>query len=395
MVTMQYVKAVERKARGAEKKRVRKAGIDIPFLTIVFVMLAFGLIMVFSASAPSAFYKEGDKLYYIKRQLIWTVLGIGCMGVTMCVSYKLIKKYASILFIAALALLVLVLAIGSTGGGAQRWLEIGPIRFQPSELAKFALVFFFAKHMSEKPRHQIRKFVKGLLPYLFILGLVVGILILQDHLSGAIIIFATGIIMLVAGGAKISHLGLIALAGLAVIIPAAFLEEYRLKRLTAFLDPFADPTDTGYQIVQGLYAIASGGLFGLGLGQSRQKFLYIPEAHNDYIYAIICEELGFVGAILVAVLFVLLITRGVYIAMHAPDTFSSLTVFGIIAIMGLQYLINVGVVTASIPNTGMQLPFFSAGGTSLVVIMAAMGVVLNVSRSIKPRGTMSREGGKK
>ncbi len=380
-----------------EKKQKRKAvqGIDIPFLTIMFIMLAFGLIMVFSASAPSAFYKEGDKLYYIKRQLIWTVIGIAVMAGTMCISYRVIKRYASILFIGALVLLGLVLAVGSTGGGAQRWLEIGPIRFQPSELAKFALVFFFAKRMAERPRNQIQQFTRGLLPYLFILGLMVGILILQDHLSGAIILFATGVIMLVAGGAKLSHLGLIAMAGLAIIIPAAFLEEYRFKRLTAFLNPFADPTDTGYQIVQGLYAIASGGLFGLGLGQSRQKFLYIPEAHNDYIYAIICEELGFFGAILVAALFVLLITRGIYIAMHAPDTFSGLTVFGIISVVGLQYLVNVGVVTATIPNTGMQLPFFSAGGSSLIFIMAAMGVVLNISRHIKPKGAMPREGGRK
>lgn len=380
-----------------EKKQRKRAaqGIDFPFLTIMFVMLAFGLIMVFSASAPSAFYNEGDKLYYIKRQLIWTVVGLGVMTGTMCISYKVIKRYASIMFIGALVLLGLVLAVGSSGGGAQRWLEIGPIRFQPSEFAKFALVFFFAKRMSERPRNQLQQFTRGLLPYLFILGLMVGIMILQDHLSGAIILFATGVIMLVAGGAKLSHLGLIALAGLAIMIPAAFLEEYRLKRLTAFLNPFADPTDTGYQIIQGLYAIASGGLFGLGLGQSRQKFLYIPEAHNDYIYAIICEELGFFGAIIVAALFVLLITRGIYIAMHAPDTFSALTVFGIISVVGLQYLINVGVVTATIPNTGMQLPFFSAGGSSLIFIMAAMGVVLNISRQIKPKGAMSREGGKK
>ncbi|MBE7024439.1 MAG: putative lipid II flippase FtsW [Ruminococcaceae bacterium] len=380
-----------------EKKQKRNVfgGIDIPFLTIIFVMLAFGLIMVFSASAPSAFYNEGDKLYYIKRQLIWTVVGMGAMGGMIVIGHRFVKRYASIVFIISLVLLGLVLAIGSTGGGAQRWLAFGPIRFQPSELAKFALVFFFAKRMAEKPKNQIRQFTHGLLPYLFILGLMVGIMILQDHLSGAVIIFMTGIIMLVAGGARLSHLGLIMLAGLAVLVPAAFLEEYRLKRLMAFRNPFADPTDTGYQIVQGLYAIASGGLFGLGLGQSRQKFLYIPEAHNDYIYAIICEELGFVGAALVAVLFVLLITRGVYIAMHAPDTFSSLTVFGIISIIGLQYLINVGVVTGTIPNTGMQLPFFSAGGSSLIFIMAAMGVVLSISREIKRKGQSVREGGKK
>ncbi len=378
-----------------KRKKTPSQGIDIPFLAIVLVMLAFGLIMVFSASSPSAFYNEGDKLYYIKRQLIWTVVGFIAMGGTMNISYRTVKRYANLMFITAFVLLLLVLAIGSTGGGAQRWLAIGPIRFQPSELAKFALVFYFAKRISEKPRNQIQNFTQGLLPYLLILGALVGVMILQDHLSGAIVIFMAGVIMLVAGGAKISHLGLIAMAGLAVIVPAAFLEEYRLKRLTAFLDPFADPTDTGYQIVQGLYAIASGGLFGLGLGQSRQKFLYIPEAHNDYIYAIICEELGFFGAIVVAVLFVLLITRGIYIALHAPDTFSSLTVFGIISIIGLQYLINVGVVTASIPNTGMQLPFFSAGGSSLIFIMLAMGVVLNISRFIKPKGAMRREGGTK
>ncbi len=377
------------------RKKTMIQGIDIPFLTIMLVMLVFGLIMVFSASAPSAFYKEGDQLYYIKRQLIWTVLGFIALGVTSCISYRLIKRYASIMFAGAIVLLLLVLIMGSVGGGAQRWLEIGPIRFQPSEFAKFALVFFFAKRIAEKPRNHIRNFTHGLLPYLFILGAMVGIMILQDHLSGAIVIFMTGVIMLVAGGAKISHLGTIALAGLAIIIPAAFLEEYRLKRLTAFLDPFADPSDTGYQIVQGLYAIASGGLFGLGLGQSRQKFLYIPEAHNDYIYAIICEELGFFGAIVVAILFALLITRGIYIALHAPDTFSSLTVFGIMSIIGLQYLINVGVVTASIPNTGMQLPFFSAGGSSLIFIMAAMGIVLNVSRFIKPKGALRQEGEKK
>lgn len=378
-----------------KRKKEFLFGVDIPFLTIIFVMIAFGLIMVFSASAPSAFYNEGDKLYYIKRQLIWTVLGTGAMGAMLIIGHRVIKRYATIIFVAAMVLLGLVLAIGSTGGGAQRWLALGPIRFQPSEFAKFALVFFFAKRMAEKPRQQIRQFTHGLLPYLLILGMMVGIMILQDHLSGAVIIFMTGLVMLVAGGARLSHLGMMMLAGLAVLVPAAFLEEYRLKRLMAFVNPFADPSDTGYQIVQGLYAIASGGLFGLGLGQSRQKFLYIPEAHNDYIYAIICEELGFVGAVLVAVLFVALITRGVYIALHAPDRFSSLTVFGVTAIMGLQYLINVAVVTGTIPNTGMQLPFFSAGGSSLIFIMAAMGVVLSISREIKPKGQPAQKGGKK
>ncbi len=366
-----------------KQQKIKKGGVDIPFLTIMLIMLVFGLIMVFSASAPSAFYREGDKLYYIRRQILWTALGFAAMFGAMHVHYKLVKRFATIMCGAAFVLLLLVLLIGSTGGGAQRWLAIGPIRFQPSEFAKFALVFYFAKRISEKPKNHMQNFWNGLMPYLLILGAFAGVMLLQDHLSGAVIILISSMMVIIAGGARMYHIFLMGGAAFAVVIPAAFLESYRLKRLVAFLDPFADKLGDGYQIVQGLYAIASGGLFGLGLGQSRQKFLYIPEAHNDYIYAIICEELGFFGAIIVAVLFALLITRGIYIAMRAPDTFSRLTVFGIISIIGLQYLVNVGVVTASIPNTGMQLPFFSAGGSSLIFIMAAMGVVLNVSRYMK------------
>lgn len=378
-----------------QKKRVRKQGVDMPFLVIMLVMLAFGLLMVFSASSPSAFYNEGDKFYYIKKQLLFTGLGFLAMFFAMRVGYKTVKRLAPILFAISFGLLVLVLLIGTVGGGAQRWLSLGPVSFQPSELVKFTLVFYFAKRISDSPRNQIQKIREGLLPYLLIIGAILGVMLLQDHLSGAIIIFLAAMIMLLAGGAKIKHFVVAGASCLGVLVPAAFLVSYRLKRILIFLDPFSDKTGDGWQIVQGLYAIASGGLFGLGLGQSRQKFLYIPEAHNDYIYAIICEELGFFGALIVAALFALLITRGVYIALHAPDTFSSLTVFGIISIIGLQYMINVAVVTSTIPNTGMQLPFFSAGGSSLIFIMAAMGVVLDISRHVKPQGARAREGGVK
>ncbi len=375
-----------------QKKRVRKQGVDLPFLVIMLVMLAFGLLMVFSASSPSAFYNEGDKLYYIKKQLLFTGLGFVAMFFAMRVGYKAVKRLAPILCAISFGLLVLVLLIGTVGGGAQRWLSLGPISFQPSELAKFTLIFYFAKRISDNPARQMQKFREGLLPYLLIIGAFIGVMLLQDHLSGAVIIFMASMIMLLAGGAKIKHFVVAGASCLAVLVPAAFMVSYRLKRILIFLDPFSDKTGDGWQIVQGLYAIASGGLFGLGLGQSRQKFLYIPEAHNDYIYAIICEELGFFGALIVAALFALLITRGIYIALHAPDTFSSLTVFGIISIIGLQYLINVAVVTSTIPNTGMQLPFFSAGGSSLIFVMAAMGVVLDISRHVKPQGARAREG---
>lgn len=375
-----------------QKKRVRKQGVDLPFFVIMLVMLAFGLLMVFSASSPSAFYNEGDKFYYIKKQLLFTALGFVSMFVAMRVGYKTVKRLSPILFAISFGLLVLVLLIGTVGGGAQRWLSLGPVSFQPSELVKFTIVFYFAKRIADSPRNQIQKFREGLFPYLLIIGAILGVMLLQDHLSGAIIIFLASMIMLLAGGAKIKHFVVAGASCLCVLVPAAFMVSYRLKRILIFLDPFSDKTGDGWQIVQGLYAIASGGLFGLGLGQSRQKFLYIPEAHNDYIYAIICEELGFFGALIVLALFALFITRGIYIALHAPDTFSSLTVFGIISIIGLQYLINVAVVTSTIPNTGMQLPFFSAGGSSLIFIMAAMGVVLDVSRHIKPRGARAREG---
>lgn len=381
---------IEKGTKCVKQKR-KKGSIDIPFLTIMLVMLIFGLIMVFSASAPSAFYQEGDKLYYIKRQLIFSAIGFVAMFVTMRMDLRLIKQFSGVLCIISFALLLLVLVIGSSGGGAQRWLAIGPIRFQPSELAKFALIFYFAKRISEQPKNTIQNFTRGLLPYIGIIGAFVGVMILQDHLSGAVVIFISSMIVLLAGGANLLHFAVMGGIGVVALIPAALLESYRFKRLLAFWDPFADKLGDGYQIIQGLYAIASGGLFGLGLGQSRQKFLYIPEAHNDYIYAIICEELGFVGALAVAILFLFLVTRGIYIAIHAPNTFTRLSVFGVISVIGLQYIVNVGVVTASIPNTGMQLPFFSAGGSSLIFIMAAMGVVLNVSQYISTGGKKAAE----
>ncbi len=320
---------------------------------------------------------------------MWTALSYAAMIITSCINYKVVKKWAGAFCLISFILIMLVPFVGIESGGARRWLGIGNLSFQPSEVAKFALIFYFAKRISERPKNHFNSFVHGLLPYLLVLGAFLVGLILQDHLSGAVVIFAAMMIILLAGGAKISHFVTMLGIGLAGLAPFAYFERYRLNRLLAFLDPFADKQGIGWQIVQGLYAIGSGGLFGRGLGQSRQKFLYVPEAHNDYIYAILCEELGFAGAIIVALLFAAFITRGITIAMRAPDTFASLTVFGITSLIGLQYIINIGVVTASLPNTGMQLPFFSAGGSSLVFIMAAMGVVLNISRYTEKTGGMS------
>ncbi len=372
-------------------KRSKKGGIDMPLFITLLIMLAFGLIMIFSASSPSAYYEVGDKFYYIKRQLLFTVVGFACMVWAMNISIKTIKKYAPHLCLVSLILMIAVIFVGQSGGGAQRWLAFGPITFQPSELAKYALVFYFAKLLTERPKNHLDNFVSGFLPYIGIMGAFALCLFLQDHLSGIVIIFASLMVLLFAAGAKPSHFIVVLIVGVIGLFVLAYIEPYRLKRLTAFIDPFGDKMDTGWQIVQGLYAIGSGGMFGRGLGQSRQKFLYIPEAHNDYIYAIICEELGFIGALAVAILFAVFITRGIYIALNCPDKFTSLVAFGITSVLGLQYLINVGVVTSAIPNTGMQLPFFSAGGTSLLIMMTAVGVLLNISRYAKKKESEGEE----
>lgn len=380
----------------ARKRRTKTAGggIDISLFITLMIMLAFGLIMVFSASAPSAFYEEGNQLYYIKKQLVWTAIGLVAMFLISNVNYKLVKKYAGLFCAATFVLMVLVILMGVTGGGAQRWIKIGGITLQPSEIAKFALILLFAKKLSEQPQKRLRHFSGGLTPYLFLIAVFCGAMVLQDHLSAAIITAATLIVMLAVAGADLKQLFVLMIVGVAIAIPLVFFEGYRANRIKAYLDPFAYKDSIGWQIVEGLYAIGSGGIFGRGLGQSRQKFLYVPEAHNDYIYAILCEELGLMGAIIVMVLFAVFITRCIKIALAAPDKFSSLSVFGITTLIGFQYIINIGVVTGVIPNTGMQLPFFSAGGSSLVFMLAAMGFVFNVSRYVKkeeeiPKGELN------
>lgn len=377
--------------RRKKSTAIKRGGIDTTLFTILMTMLAFGLIMVFSASSPSAYYYRDDQYYFIKRQIIWAVAGFAVMLIVSNINYKIIKRWAGVFCAVSLFMMLLVPFIGVEINGAKRWLGVGSLTIQPSEIAKFALILYFAKRISEKPKNHLNSFVHGLLPYIVILGAFIGAMILQDHLSAAVVTFLALVIALMAGGANLGHISAMGIAGAAALVPFAFLESYRFQRLLAFVNPFEYKQDIGWQIVQGLYAIGSGGLFGRGLGQSRQKFLYVPEAHNDYIYAILCEELGLIGAIAVAVLFAAFMTRCVIIAVRAPDTFASITVFGIAALIGLQYLINVGVVTSWLPNTGMQLPFFSAGGSSLLFLMAAMGIVFNISRYTKKEDGYSRE----
>ena len=351
--------------------------------SILMVMIAFGLIMVFSASSPSAFYQQDDQFYFIKKQLIWTGIGFIVMFIAMNTDYKLIKKWASPLCVISFILMILVPVAGIEVNGAKRWLGFGSLTFQPSEVAKFALIFYTADRISKMPNGGIRRLGNGYMPCLVVLGLFEVLMLVQRHLSAMIVTALIILIVLFLAGAKLKHLIITAIiAGVGVYVAITFTS-FRMDRIMAFRDPFGLKMKEGWQIVQGLYAIASGGVFGRGLGQSRQKFLYVPEAHNDYIYAILCEELGFIGALVVAILFVALITECIIIALKAPDTFSRLTVFGIAGLIALQYIINVGVVTSTFPNTGMQLPFFSAGGSSLVFLMGAMGVVFNISKYTK------------
>ena len=361
--------------------------VDFTFLIIVIILLIYGLIMVFSASSASAHYYNGDAFYFIKKQLFFALLGLVGMWIASNIDIKFIQKNSPLFLAITFIMLVLVLipGIGMKINGARRWLGVGSISFQPSEVAKYAIIFFTAHSLSLR-REPLKQFWKDLFPYLFVIGVFAGMVLLEDHLSGATVIAFTGCLIVYLAGARTSHFVCLAISGVALIAIAIMIEPYRAARFTTFMDPFADPLGAGFQIVQSLYAIGSGGFFGLGLGQSRQKYLYIPEPHNDFIFSIICEELGFFGALLVILLFALLIWRGIKIAMSAPDLFTSLSTAGIIGLVGFQALVNIAVVTGSMPVTGMALPFFSYGGSALLFLLTSMGFVLNVSRNLNDNG---------
>ena len=370
----------ERAESRRSRRRRKKREIDYSFFIMIIALLAFGLIMVFSASSPRAHYNNSDAFYFVKKQAVFALAGLFFMWFVSKIHYKFWYKTFWALGVATFGLLGAVALIGTTGGGAQRWLAIGPVTIQPSEIAKFTMVAMTARLLTDY-QDNIKEFFKGMCAMMALPVAICVAVLLERHLSGAVIILLVGAVMVYVGGAKLKQM---LLAGLVVGAPAlalaVILEPYRVRRVMNFWNPFLDMKDSGYQMVQSLYAIGSGGLFGVGLGQSREKYLYLPEAHTDFIYSVICEELGFVGAILVIVMFAILVVKGFRIAMNAPDRFSSLLVTGIVSLIGMQALMNIAVVTASMPCTGITLPFFSYGGTSLVINLFEMGVVLNVSR---------------
>lgn len=362
--------------------KLNKGSLDMPFLIILLIIVAFGLVMLFSASYANAYYYRNDSFHYIKRQLIFAVAGLVMMFIISKIDYHILQKFALPLYLVSLVLLVLVL-IFPGGGNAKRWLGIGSFQFQPSEVAKFAVILICARWISLN--HKVMNtFRFGVLPFMIILGLVAVLMVLEPHLSGTILILSIGLVLMFVGGTQLRWFGIglcVIAAAVTVIILTPNLVSYAQDRVEMWLNPWSDPQVKGYQTIQSLYAIGSGGFMGLGLGNSRQKYLYIPEAQNDFVFSILCEELGFVGATIVIILFALLVWRGISIAMRAKDKFGSILAVGLTMQVGLQAILNIAVVTNTIPNTGISLPFFSYGGTSLIMLLCQMGVILSISRS--------------
>lgn len=360
----------------------KKGRMDLELLAIIIIMLFFGLVMVASASSVTALYKLGDSMYFLKKQLIVAVIGFVLMIYMSKIDYHVLAKPNVVLaYMAVTWILMLVTAfVGEDINGARRWINIGPFSLQPSELAKIGIVLLMSCICSRQSKEKLQSFKHGCILYLVIIGCVCVPLLLQPHKSAMMLIGIVAMVIVIVAGARIRNFMVfspIVVCGLLFIM---FKDKYSAARILNFADPFKDATGAGWQGVQSLYAIGSGGLFGLGLGRSRQKYLNIPEPQNDFIFSIICEELGFIGAALVIILFVLLLFRCIKIAMEAPDKLGSLIAIGITALIMVQVVINIAVVTAWMPVTGMPLPFFSAGGTSLMFTLASMGIVLNVSR---------------
>lgn len=388
------------------EEQLARGPMDLPFLMLTLMLTGIGLVMVFSASYASAYYDpnvaKNDPTYYFIRQALFGLAGVLLLYVVSKIDYQTFRWASVFVLIAAVALLILVFVpgIGQTRNNATRWIKLPVIpQFQPSEVAKLGVIMYFAARLSkrdtEKRKQYDRRKLSGrfldlmdriglmeLVPYAVILVVVAALMLKEPHMSGTILILAGGAAVLFAAGVKIYWFiggGALAVVGLWFIIQNT---DYMTSRIELWLNPWSDQLGKGYQTIQSLYAVGSGGLLGVGLGNSRQKFLYLPEPENDYIFSIVCEELGYIGAAIVLILFALLIIRGYWIAIHARDRFGALLVVGITTLMAVQVFLNIAVVTNLIPVTGISLPFFSYGGTALMIQLVEMGIVLSVSRQI-------------
>ena len=356
---------------------------DLPFLVLVLTLVAFGLVMLYSASYAVALYRRNDAFAYIRPQLLFAAVGLIALYLASRVDYHIYHKLAWPMLALSLVLLVVVLFMPEYNG-CKRWIVLpGLGTLQPSEIAKFSVILTFS-HIISLNHQRMKRSWLGVLPFAAILGVLAVLMLLEPHLSGTLLLFGIGAVLMFVGGtgmrwfALAGGLGAAAIAGAVILLPD--LVPYAADRLSSWIDPFSDPLGDGHQTIQSLYAIGSGGATGLGLGNSRQKYLYVPEPQNDFIFSILCGGLGFVGACLVILLFVLLLLRGAVIALRAPDKFGALLTVGFVVQVVMQAVLNMAVVTNTIPNTGISLPFFSSGGTSLMMLLGEMGIVLSVSR---------------
>ncbi len=363
---------------------------DLTFFFILLIILTVGLVMLFSASYIFANTYYGNSYHFIIKQAGFAVVGVALMLLISKIDYHFIRKFAIPLYLIILLFLFIMLLLPPmmAGTGVKRWFSLGPINFQPSEIAKFAVILILA-HLIAANQKLMKTFKFG---FLF-LGLVVGavciLVVLEPHLSATVLIFLIGAVMMVVGGLQLRYVfAALGIAAAGVIAVLSGVVKYAQDRITFWLDPWAAPVGEGYQTIQSLLSIGSGGWVGRGLGQSRQKHLWVPEPHNDFIFSIVCEELGVIGAMIIVILFCLLMWRGFVIAMKAPDKFGSLLAFGLTFQVALQMTLNILVVTNTIPNTGISLPFFSYGGTSLVILLMEMGVILSVSRACNDKKTL-------
>lgn len=376
-----------RREKAEESRELANGPLDLPFLLLVLLLTGIGLIMLLSASFPSAYNgPKNNPLYFFIRQGIFAVAGIAAMLFVSKINYKRFRNMSQPLMFVAIVLLVLVAipGIGQMRNNARRWISVfGIFDFQPSEIAKVALVLFFADSISRK-KAKMQNFREGILPYLMWFAVIGGLMMLEPHLSGTVIILGTGCVMMLVGGIQwiwvIGGVGAAAVLGWLII--GVF--GYGGSRLEMWFNPWVDAQGAGYQLCQSLLAIGSGGLLGKGLGKGNQKFMYLPEEHNDFIFSTVCEELGLLGAVCIMALFAALILRGYWIALYSRDRFGSLVVVGITTLIALQTFLNIGVVTGFLPTTGISLPFFSYGGTALMMQLGEMGIVLSVSRQMKP-----------
>ena len=370
-------------ARPKLRRAAARPGLDVAFLAILLLLLCYGLLMLYSAGYAVALYRRGDAYAYIRPQLLLAALGVAAMYAASLVDYHIWHRLAWPLLGVSLVLLVIVLFMPEYNG-CKRWLVLpGLGTLQPSEIAKFSVVLVFS-HIISLNHDRMKTFSTGVLPFGLVLGAVAVLMLLEPHLSGTVLILGIGAVLMFVGGTGLRWFGIAAALGVGAVAAAVVLlpdlVPYAASRLASWQDPFADPLGEGHQTIQSLYAIASGGLVGLGLGNSRQKYLYVPEPQNDFIFSILCEELGFAGAALVILLFLALFLRGMSIAVRARDKFGALLVVGFVTQVILQAVLNIAVVTNTIPNTGISLPFFSSGGTSLMMLLGEMGIVLSVSR---------------